>query len=185
MMYIDSEYRLRQLTPGAFREVSVSQGAKPKHALQVISLESMVEKLVQHEDAFLKEHVLGYGKHLAESFRKSEAETYYSIAFGVGFCALRASNPQPAVPRIQENDWIRTIEHEKQLGHEVRSFSELAFKGLQEINTVNKNLYLAFRQWGESNNTPEAMMPYTMLGTIHAHDVLHFASLRSTNTPSN
>lgn len=174
MQYLGAEYRLSQVS-----EAIYSATSQHVAGLQgVYGLRGTLRSITKKEMSTLSDCIYTFGNHLTDVY--GEGGGFYGSAFVVGIAALRQVNPQPDVPAVEAEDWDSMMGREAELRERVgsKTLEAIGGVGLLEIREVN-NTYVEGYQ--AVMNTPN-LSPYlgfTGLATLHAHDILHFASIRT------
>jgi hypothetical protein len=179
MKYLDTDYRLEQVTPASYkaqsrRVSSIQQMNDLKHALRTVTT---------NEESDLTDVIFGFGDHLHETY--GHGGGFFILAAGIGIAALRTTNPINLVPSIQPEDWDSMMARQQELQERpgIRTVESIAGIGLLEVRNVNSGYVDGYQ---ETFDTPR-LSPFlglTGLGALVAHDLVHYASMHSSNSPA-
>lgn len=169
MTYLDSEYRLAQVTDeeyfGAVKAVAVSK--------KLSSMRTALRLALGQEDPELANIVEGYAVLLHTCHGNGGG--MYSLAVAASINALRIHNP--TIRPITALDWDHAQARESELYSRpsIETVEQLSGIGLLEIRDVNSGYVDGFQT---SFQRPGflAVIGITGLAALHSHDLMHFAS---------
>ncbi len=175
MNYLENLYKLKPVEQSVFREqarkVGILQG--------ILGLAGLLKVVTKKEEPALANQVLLFSNHLQEKYNNGGG--FYALSFCVGLTALRSVNPTSEIPSVKPSDWDNMMAREADLRvrPNVKTLEQIGGLGLLEIQDVNSGYVEGYQQLYVDNPNMTPYTGFTGLATLHAHDILHFASQRS------
>ena len=140
-------------------------------------LEGALRASTGGDDTNLADIISTFGDHIHNAY--GEGGGFYSLSVGIGIVALRETNPYTAVPGIAPEDWDNTMHRAEGLRSKpnLKTVEAISGTALLEIAQVNDG-YVDGYQRAFSIPNLSYYLGFTGLGAMHAHDLMHFASVR-------
>lgn len=175
MQYLGAEYQLSQLRSLDYR---IGRGIAAKLRTNR-SADSALRLVSRDEDPALAKQIILFGKNVQKAY--GEGGSYYQTAFTIGWAGLRRLHQVAEVPAVGAQDWGQLMDREAELRDrpDIATLEGLSGIGLLEVRTVNPG-YVDGYEEVMSSPVVTPYLGYTALGTLHAHDLMHFASQRKT-----
>jgi hypothetical protein len=175
MHYLDLPYKLKTLRSDEYRGQAHEVGLLFHRQG---GFEKAVEREIQKEHPDICRLVLMTSGKISEAYGGGGG--YYTLAFCVGLAALRFVNPETVVPQATPTDWDAMIDRERSLRARpsVTTLEQIGGIGLLEIQDVNLGYAEGYQRLCVDNPNMTPFAGFTGLATLHAHDLLHFASQR-------
>lgn len=173
MKYLEADYQLYPVSSEVYQRSSVLFSLFVKNTRLIPALEELTRK----EGKEFVDILLNIGSEIQGAY--GDGGGFYGLALGIGITALREANPHKLVPGIVVEDWEQTIDREKELSKrpDIKTIEALSGIALLEISDVNFGYVDGYQiSHDRPNLTP--YLGFSGLATMHAHDLMHFASLR-------
>ena len=172
MQYLDAEYRLEPVSTAEYMRYAQEFALKQRE----FGLEGALRLITEGEEPELTDVIMGNSDNIHSAY---SGGGYYGFYLGMCLHILRRANPLPETPRIEPQDWDSVMSREKELRERlgVNTLEALGGMGLLEIRDVNDGYVEGYSFTVDSLRlTP--FLGLTGLGALHAHDLIHFASVR-------
>lgn len=171
--YCFQPYRLEDVYP----ELIDYYTLKVNSDLREGGLKYALDEATSHEDPSISGCFYYYGDHLRQVYGEGGAE--YAIFAAVGLSALREENP--GVAPIVGADWDAAQKRERELtlSRNFRVVEDVVDAAFKQIRFVNPGYVQGFEEFIKQKRAVAQTAGFCALGMLHAHDMLHFAALRS------
>jgi len=172
MNYLGAEYRLQEISPEVYE-----YHAKRAAQLQIDKKLGGMLRSIATDYPELPDSIHKYSYVLQCRYRHGGG--LYSLAAAAGISALREVNPIPEVPLLSPKDWEKTVERTNRLGERpgVDLLESLSGIALLEIYGCNPGYIDGYQETMDKPGLTR-FLGFSGLGTVHAHDLMHFASIR-------